>query len=624
MFQDYFNFPGRGAVKIGEYNRLTWIVGEKHLAVISNGEVRYCGVDFAGMRLVLSREGPKPIVIGSNGQGMKYFRSIRISQLVETSKNKLKKGELIMITKQSNNIIPIVHRLITSENGENYWFNGCAGYVMECLGEKDYDYEFFAGVTGDVFTQHYCYKGSPMYSGDALSSYMMNENIGSNPADFVAEVFGKSGYAATYVSNQDIRKNTEMYLNTLTSYIDKGIPVIAWGHLCGVFVGYEDYGKVLLYVTGDNNQPERIPLEKALRGEVTDTGGWVFVGEKKESKSLAQLYREAICNITKISNIKTDAYCFGSEAFRAWARDIKSGKFDSMKNEDFDAWYYYTNYVCVLATNGSCCHEFLKRARELNPDMGFLEGISALYRRTAEMWGGDNNKNDPDSLEALGGGFNITLEALQDKERRGKIIAKILEFAKVTDEIMRILTENTAANNLVCESFEYKKLGKTRFIGIDARQVRKDSTLEENWDDLWRRSSEFMPALDELADRYGTDITVPCSMMHHNGHDVDSENHFLAGRFFKAGTPVPEGYDYYDVPTGNAAYAIYTTNEYDGSLGSAYYATRDKVLADGVGIPYPQAYWHAEVYTDGRPHDGNYRFAYMFSVDEKANQKHDA
>jgi len=58
---------------------------------------------------------------------------------------------------------------------------------------------------------------------------------------------------------------------------------------------------------------------------------------------------------------------------------------------------------------------------------------------------------------------------------------------------------------------------------------------------------------------------------------------------------------------------------YDGSLGSAYYATRDKILADEVGIPYPHAYWHAEVYTDGRPHNGNYHFGYMFSVDEKVD-----
>lgn len=435
IFWDYFHFAKRGAVKNKEWNNLTWILGEKHLAVIINGEIRYCGVNFPYMSLNLSLEAAYPIVIGAHGgNDKKYFRSIRVSQLAETKKNKLKEGELAMITKQSNNIIPVIHRLVTDEYGENYWFNGCAKYVMECLGEKDYDYWFFAGLTGDVFTQHYTYT---KYSGDALTSYMMDEK----PTQFVEDIFAQCGYAATYVPQKDIRKNTEMYLQTLIAYIDKGIPVIMWGNPLGVFVGYEDYGKVLLYVTGNNNQPERIPLNKALEGQA-DTDGWIFVGDKKKNRPLAELYREAIYAIPQHLSVKTDRYCFGAEAFRAWARDIENGKFDGMTIEEFDTWAYYTNYICVLATNGSCCHEFLKRTRELNPDMGYLEEVSALYRRTAEMWGGKNNRNDADSLEALGGGFNVTLEALQDKERRDKIVAKIREFADVTDEIVQMLNEN--------------------------------------------------------------------------------------------------------------------------------------------------------------------------------------
>lgn len=339
-----------------------------------------------------------------------------------------------MITKQSNNIIPVIHRLVTDEYGENYWFNGCAKYVMECFGEKDYDYWFFAGLTGDVFTQHYTYTN---YSGDALSSYLMDEK----PAKFVEDTFAKCGYAATFVSKKDLRKNTEKYLQTLIAYIDKGIPVIGWGDamndVLGVFVGYEDYGKVLLYITGNNNQPERIPLNKALEGK-PDTDGWIFVGDKKENHPLAEIYREAIHTIPHHQIVKTDTYCFGAEAFRAWARDIENGKFDGMTVEEFDTWAYYTNYVCVLATNGSCCHEFLKRARELNTDMVFLEEISRLYKRTADMWNNDNGED----LEALGGGFNVTLEVLQDKERRGKIVAKIRKFADITDEIVRVLKEN--------------------------------------------------------------------------------------------------------------------------------------------------------------------------------------
>jgi hypothetical protein len=207
-----------------------------------------------------------------------------------------------------------------------------------------------------------------------------------------------------------------------------------------VVVGYEDYGKVLLYITGNNNQPERMPLEKVLEGN-PDKEGWIFVGDKKENRPLAEIYREAICAIPQLQSIKTDTYCFGAEAFRAWASDIENGKFDGMKPEDFDTWAYYTNYVCVLATNGSCCHEFLKRARGLNPDMGFLEEVSRFYKRTGDIWNNDNGED----LEALGSGFNVTLEALQKKEKRNKIAAKIRECGDVVDEIVQALNKGLKA-----------------------------------------------------------------------------------------------------------------------------------------------------------------------------------
>ncbi len=437
IFRDVFNIPKQGRIIKGEYNHLTWIIGEKHLSCIINGEVRYCGVNFPYMALDLSREEARPIIIGS--ERMKYIRSIRVSQLEYTPKNKIKKEELVMINKQNNNIIPVIHRLVTDEYGENYWFNGCAKYVMECLGEPDYDYWFFAGLTGDVFTQHYSYTN---FSSDSASGYLLEENSDR----FVEDTFLKCGYAATYVHREEMLKNTEMYLQTLIAYIDKGIPVIRCGGSTGVFVGYEDYGKILLYITGNKSEPERIELDKVFEAKPFHgyeyASGWIFVGDKKENRPLAEIYRKAIKDIIPIQSIGTNTYCFGSEAFRAWARDIENGKFDRMTIEEFDTWCDYTNYICVLATNGSCCHEFLKRARELNPDMDYLNEISTLYRRLAEMWGGDNTRNDPDNLEALGGGFNVTFEVLQDKERRGKIATKICEFADLTDRIVQVLKVN--------------------------------------------------------------------------------------------------------------------------------------------------------------------------------------
>ena len=333
-------------------------------------------------------------------------------------------------------MISVIHRLVTDEYGENYWFNGCAKYVMECLGEKEYDYWFFAGLTGDLFTQHYTYM---KYSGDALSSYAMD----NDPVQFVRDTFAKCGYEAEFVSKWELEQNTEEYLNKLITYIDKGIPVIASGQMTGVYVGYEECGKILLYITGNNDQPQRMTLDEALRktdgwDETRGQGGWIFIGDKKENFHLAQIYRNAIADLQRHFTVRTDTYCFGPEAFRAWALDIENGKFDGMNAEEFDVWGHYTNYVCVLATNGSCCYGFLDKAGKLNPELIWLGEIEDLYRRTGRIWNNDNG-ND---LEALGGGFNITLEILQDKEKRAEIAEAIRKCGACMDGVLEIIRHN--------------------------------------------------------------------------------------------------------------------------------------------------------------------------------------
>ncbi|MDF2925479.1 MAG: putative transcriptional regulator [Paenibacillaceae bacterium] len=439
IFGDYYQLPKRGKIKRNDYNHLTWIVGEKHFAVILNGEVRYCCANFPYMAMDLSRTEARPMVIGSNGQAMKYFRSIRVTQLSFTPKNRIKVGELSMITKRSNNIIPSIHRFITSEHGENYWFNGCGRYVMGALGEKDYDYEFFAGVTGDVFAQVYPYD---RFRGDGVTDFMLGTPAGIR---FVEDVFDKCGYAATFVPEKQLKANREMYLQTLMAYIDKGVPVISnlgvkWHTAWTVFVGYEELGQTLLFMSDNMTEPERVSADDVFANKAEDSfesRGWLFVGEKLEQKDLARIYRDAIANLPKLLIVKTVYYCFGGEAFRAWASDIENGKFDGMKPEEFDGWTMYSTYVCIAATNGSCCFTFLDRALQLNPEFTFISEISAQYKKMGRMW-----ERDSDGLEAIGGGFNITLATLQDREKRGRIAAKLREFAECADEVVRIVNDN--------------------------------------------------------------------------------------------------------------------------------------------------------------------------------------
>jgi len=481
IFRDYYDFPGRGAIIDDAYNKLTWIVGEKHFAVIINGEIRYCGMDFPYMAADLSRQEEKPVIIGSNGQGMKYFRSVRVSQLGRTKKNRAIADIGAFAAGRSNNAVPRLRRFITSEHGENYWFNGCARYVMETLGETDFGYEFFAGLTGDVFTQVF---SRGVFCGDGFTDFMMNTPGGGG---FLENIFSECGYSSSFVPAERLRADADRYLTAIISDIDRGVPVIGnlklkWRGAWFVIVGYEERGATLKYMTDNMTEPERVPAETIFTGcsqpnannkhlvaarpsvpeqnetghtekifpEQNETGnaggGWLtgllFIGSKVNARPLGDIYRSAVASLPAKLTLRTENLRFGAEAFEAWADEIEGGKFDDTAPEEFDGWKDYCVYVCNLATNGSCCHGFLDKAMELNPDLGFLSEVAERYKKMMRMW----NDEDGKDLEALGGGFNISLETLKDKSARNKIAAKLREFAAAAGEAAEILNENMRKN----------------------------------------------------------------------------------------------------------------------------------------------------------------------------------
>lgn len=464
VFFDRYVFPGRGGICEGTYNHVAWIVGAHYFAVLINGEIRYCGKEFPYMFCDLSEDRPQEILVGSDGEGMKYFRSIRITQLAYIPKPKLQGKKLFLSPGRSNNIVPVIHRLITSEYGENYWFNGCAAYVMECLGESSYDYIFFAGLTGDMLGQTYSYAklgatenvadlpgvtvcmlaaGPEAYLREAEDHMELCRSGGSGDGGgFVERIFAACGYASTFVSGRELHRNRDIYVRTLMASIDRGVPVIQVfvGGPFRVIVGYEEYGGSLLCITGDKEQPEQFSLDAitGLRERASeDTSGWIFVGNRIGTPKLTDLYRERIRTLPKLLTTETDRFCVGARAFRVWADSIENGRYDGVKPEEFDA-QEYEDYVCQLATNATCGDGFLERAQQLNPDMGFLETVCKLYRKGETLW---HNENGED-LEAIGGGFNVTLEALQDPVRREKITAKLRQFAQVYDEIVQALQES--------------------------------------------------------------------------------------------------------------------------------------------------------------------------------------
>ena len=171
------------------------------------------------------------------------------------------------------------------------------------------------------------------------------------------------------------------------------------------------------------------------------------------------------------------------------------------------------------------------------------------------------------------------------------------------------MQQEIMVNGLIREKFEYVHVGELRFIGLDLRAnpgLNDQQTIEK-----------IMPMMAEIMSERATEIPEYCYLEHHNGGEVNVNETGIGGYFFKAGTPVPEGLIFYDVPTVNIGYGVYRGGEnFGGDLFDAYECTRDKILDDGVEIPYPQAYWTAAEFIGGEPRAGDYRFGYIFGVGE--------
>ncbi len=444
------SLPGLGYFPHDQYNKMSWILGEKHFAVIVNEEVRFCGRFFPYMAMDLYLQTPQPVIIGTNGQGKKLFRSITISQLKLMPKSNSQRSSMLLDVKQSNNILPNLRQIVHPEYGQNYWFNGCAAFLMECAGEKEYDYDFFGGLTGDNFAQIY---SKNHFRGNGAVDFRLSEK---KKHGFLDQILWKCGYESRFVPIEIIRKNRDEYVKKLMAYIDRGLPVITndygknpnnrfgWS----VLVGYSHYGKTILYLGGDGKESDTISVDDLLpdvEAEEEQSLGWLFLGKKIEDKKLADIYREVIMELPSLLTTETDNFFFGANAFRAFADRIESGFYEKIRAEEFDIWELYTSFICSLATNYSVSPEFLRRALELNPDMLVISDLLSLMETMSHYWNNDEGKD----LEALGGGFNVTLEALTNKTKREKIAAKIREFALCTDSIvdrMKAFNENSSRN----------------------------------------------------------------------------------------------------------------------------------------------------------------------------------
>ena len=106
---------GSGENRTGPYGCL---LDRRGHAVVINGETRYCGIRMPYMSTDPRAWESHPIVLGSNGEGKRYFRSVRVSQLRRSIRPKIREGALAVAERKSNRLLPDIHPVVTLHYGE--------------------------------------------------------------------------------------------------------------------------------------------------------------------------------------------------------------------------------------------------------------------------------------------------------------------------------------------------------------------------------------------------------------------------------------------------------------------------------------------------------------------------
>jgi AraC-like DNA-binding protein len=375
--------------------------------------------------------GISPSSAGKQKCTLKIFQPLTVKITIQ--------GGFSMSRKLIDNI-PI-HQLQYPEQGQNYVFNGCMKFLMECMGEDEqYDYWFFSAVSGDCYVQVYGTNKDKWHTCFSQSKF---------DYALIQRVFDAIGYNFSYIDAGERRQNKDNCKAKIIEYIDKGIPVIGKGFYhsppeggpewptdeVSCIIGYENNGECFYRLPEEATDLVPFTLDDNLPYT------FVFIEDKKEAPSVAEAYRKALMDapaLMRTPSSQTGAVFFGNDAFEQWGNMLE-GDFYQMSPEEFSEfnnirqWRYYCVYICIIATNIFSKQHTTDRAIKMNPE---LTGLAALLDTEYQALGELENR-----LKEAGGGFNVSYEVLQDAEKRKKIARIVREFPKVYRRIGDIIEQ---------------------------------------------------------------------------------------------------------------------------------------------------------------------------------------
>lgn len=331
-----------------------------------------------------------------------------------------------------------IRSLLDGMQGHNYSFPDCIKFIFEHLGEyENLDFWSIAAITGDAITQVYN-RNTSTRCEYCVSGYLAGEK-------YITEVFSALGYDCEYASAEQISADKNGYMQKITEYIDRDIPVLVKSNINDIPAWKSDVGTYCLIVGYENNgQTLKLLIYDTVTidYEITDDNksDLIFIGKKQHDISLENIYLNIINKMYYWLTLpEKNGMFFGAAAYRAWADDIETGRFE---NESLSLWDNYGVYVCNLATNGGGPVYIFKNLASMNSSYSRL---GDLGDKIQEFMPTENGRNLLwVRLDKLGAGMNMddVKITMSDKEKRSLAADALRNYAKQIDRISVLLKKS--------------------------------------------------------------------------------------------------------------------------------------------------------------------------------------
>jgi AraC-like DNA-binding protein len=356
-----------------------------------------------------------------DSEKLKYYSPLTVQVFI--------KGGFTMSRKLISNI-----EKLWENHAENYMFPSCMRSVMGALSEpKEMDFIFFAGVTGDLFTQIWI---EPKWQyNDSYS------NVCKDTLLPVQSAFNACGYSFEYIYKDDIVRTKRECIQKIVESIDKGLPVLTFGivgpPVCSIICGYDENGEILIgWSQFTDEQQHDIPTDLVTsenyfsqRNGLDRSEALIFFKKKEKTADIAESCRKSVLSIPVLSslspyeNMQRKVY-FGNNAFDKWADSLMCGEY--FQNEDMlvNPLDTYGSCMVLAGTNMHFIQEYLDRALKYCPDMhGKIKRLKEVYA--------EENEALQKIVEFQGGYFfDADRKALLDRNFR----IKLSELVKKTGE----------------------------------------------------------------------------------------------------------------------------------------------------------------------------------------------